>query len=178
MERACEVHPDNEVRIVEKFATAGGHENIVTVLRHGWLEHNRTYFFDMEQCILTLESFIRQDFRKMVGLERYFRLSRDQEAPAILNMWTIMVHITSGLNFVHRLSEIHRDLKPSNGFADISEANRSIALVEAVRLANCGLWSDRRGLIEDRTPYTIWPRIGWLSWPGIDEGTPNSVQAE
>jgi hypothetical protein len=108
-----ESHPDNEVRVHLKFATTGGHKNIIPILNHGWLEENRTYFFDMERCPLTLESFIVHDFRSVLGLPLYF--SQNLAILDALGFWTIVEHIAKGLNFIHGLGEVHRDLKPSNG---------------------------------------------------------------
>ena len=108
-----ERHPDNEVRVNLKFATTGGHENIIHVLNHGWLEENRSYFFDMERCALTLESFIYHNFRIFLGLPPYF--GQNLASLDILRFWVIVEHITKGLNFIHELGEVHRDLKPSNG---------------------------------------------------------------
>lgn len=109
-----ESHPDNEVRVNLKFATTGGHENIIHVINHGWVEENRTYFFDMERCALTLESFIYHDFRSVLGLLHYF--GNDLGSLNILGFWVIVEQITKGLNFIHELGEVHRDLKPSNGY--------------------------------------------------------------
>lgn len=103
------------MRIVKKFAAIGGHRNIVTILCHGWLEANHIYYFDMERCVLTLESFIRHKFCEKLGLKQYFSLSIESEPLSIVSMWSIIIHITSGVNFIHHLGEIHRDLKPSNG---------------------------------------------------------------
>ena len=112
------IHPGeynsyNEVRVHAKFAVTGGHKHIIPVLKHGWVEENRTYFFDMERCPLTLQSFICYEFRNVIGLQRYF--SPTSENLGILTFWEIVRHITNGLQFIHDMEEIHRDLKPSNG---------------------------------------------------------------
>lgn len=36
--------------------------------------------------------------------------------------WIIMIHIASGLSFIHGLGEVHRDLKPRNGIPQFFES--------------------------------------------------------
>jgi serine/threonine protein kinase len=111
-----EYHPDNEVRVVRKFEITGSHENIVSVLKHGWLEENLTYFFDMERCALTLDAFIRFKFRERLGLAQFFSMQTSAlDNLDILSFWSIVNDVTNGLNYIHQLNEIHRDMKPSNG---------------------------------------------------------------
>lgn len=99
--------------MIEKLAANPRHKNIVAILRHGWL--GNVYFFDMERCVFTLESFIRRGFRTILGERRYLSLTMEAESLGTLNMWEIVRQITSGLNFIHGIGEIHRDLKPTNG---------------------------------------------------------------
>src|SRR5271169_4909679 len=112
----------NEVRVHIKFSTIGGHENIIPILKHGWVEKNRTYFFDMERCPMTLESFICYEFKSILGLSRYF--TRSSGNLAILNFPVIVEQITKGLKFIHDMGEIYRDLKPSNG-KSLGDSERS-----------------------------------------------------
>jgi serine/threonine protein kinase len=110
-----ENHADNEIRIVMKLSKTEGHRNVVPILRHGWLEPQRSYFFDMERCLLTLGSFMFLEFKGRLGLKRYFGGNNILASLKLLGFWTIVQHITSGLNFIHQLEEVHRDLTPGNG---------------------------------------------------------------
>lgn len=112
---SCQIYPDNEVRIVSKLMATGGHQNIVRILRHGWLEQNCSYYFDMERCPLTLEAFIRFRFREVLGLQQFFGVHGASDPQGVFGMWHIIIDATSGLDFIHNLNEVHRDLKPGNG---------------------------------------------------------------
>lgn len=93
----------NEVRAIDKLCKHR-HENIVTVLRHGWL-NSSYYFFDMELCEMNLEQYISGELNTSSVPETY-------DATEILN---IITQVTSGLDFIHNHAEVHRDLKPRNG---------------------------------------------------------------
>lgn len=77
--------------------------NIVSVLKHGWLVENLTYFFDMERCALTLDAFIRSKFRERLGLAQYFG-----NQPSALNnlevlgFWSFVNDITNCLDYIHQ----------------------------------------------------------------------------
>jgi|SRR5271154_971382 len=110
---------ENEVQIIQKFSESGGHRNIVPILRHGWIEENRFYFFDMECCLMTLDAFIRHGFSATIGITQFLQLTTVVPAgiPHVLTLWSILRDITAGLRFIHSLNTIHRDLKPKNGFS-------------------------------------------------------------
>jgi len=110
-------YPSNEVRIADLLTKTGPHNNIVPILRQGWLEKDSRYFFDMERCPLTLTDFIRNNFKSIPELrDHYFELEGMKLADrGILTMWRILIDVASGLVFVHSLGEVHRDLKPDNG---------------------------------------------------------------
>jgi serine/threonine protein kinase len=107
----------NEVRAINKLRTNGGHANIVAVLDHGWLKDDAYYFFDMELCVLNLEGFIEGNFGHVLGLPQYLDPGYAKEELGCLNMWSIMMQITSGVEFMHDFKELHRDLKPRNGMS-------------------------------------------------------------
>lgn len=103
----------NEVRVIDKLNANGGHQNIVTVFSHGWL--NDRYYFDMELCIFNLEDYIVSNSRETFGLSKYFAPSAMDDELGCLSLWGIMTQITNGLAYIHSQHELHRDLKPRNG---------------------------------------------------------------
>ena len=103
----------NEVRVIDKLSANGGHDNIVTVLNHGWLNDNR-YFFDMELCIFNLEDYILSCPKEILGSPIYFDPSSMDDDLGCLSLWGIIKQISSGINYIHSHHEIHRDLKPRN----------------------------------------------------------------
>ena len=107
----------NETRVIEKLCKDGTHPNIIVVLKHGWLNDDQRYFFDMEFCPINLDQFIINDFKTVLGLSEFLNPKSTTESDdlACLTLWNIMRHITSGLKFIHGHGELHRDLKPRNG---------------------------------------------------------------
>ena len=97
-----------------------GHRNIVKILNHGRSKFN-FYFIDMELCDLTLSDYI--DYGRgnkpcpidsdVIQTLRPVFVPKD--SPSVNNLWTIGIHIVSGLEFMHSHKYAHRDLKPSNG---------------------------------------------------------------
>lgn len=104
----------NEVRAIDKLCKKGGQKNIVTILGHGELTNSAYYFFDMEFCDLSLDDFIQGTFRT-ADLEHYFRRCRENGELTVPYIWTIMLDVARGIDFIHSHNEVHRDLKPSNG---------------------------------------------------------------
>ena len=97
-----------------------GNENIVDVLRHGWFDIGSYRFIDMELCVTNLQDYI--DHRKNAIVQRpdlpnEYAFVREDSPPHVhvLNVWTIMHHISQGVEFIHNLGYSHRDLKPANG---------------------------------------------------------------
>jgi len=106
----------NEVRVITKLCSTGGHGNIIAVLQHGWLNKDQKYYIDMELCEMNLEDFINGPYIATLGNKRYFDpICMGVEGPECLNLWNIMRDITRGLEYIHGLREVHRDLKPQNG---------------------------------------------------------------
>lgn len=107
-----------------------GHENVVQVLDHGWLNAIRNgYYIDMELCDLTLSEYI--DYQKSIVITIDTDLfgsslaNNDcEEHEKVLAMWAICTDIAQGLEFIHLRNTAHRDLKPSNGIS-----HRSLLMV-------------------------------------------------
>ena len=109
----------NEVRVLSALQQEGGQENIITILDHGRNKFGY-YFIDMDLCESTLSEYIEYhrgvqpckiDPQKLSTLSPVFV----QKDGALLdNLWTIGIHITRGLEFMHKKNYVHRDLKPGN----------------------------------------------------------------
>jgi serine/threonine protein kinase len=102
----------NEVRVINKLGANGGHQNIINVLGHGWL--NDRYYFDMELCIFNLEDYIVSNSRETFSLPKYLSPSAMKDEQGCLSLWGIISQITNGLTYIHIQHELHRDLKPRN----------------------------------------------------------------
>jgi len=60
--------------------------------------------------------FLTYKFNIGLGFEEFIHLATVAPTiPDLLTLWTIVRHITSGLEFIHSINEIHRDVKPKNG---------------------------------------------------------------
>lgn len=115
----------NEVRVLSSLQEGGGHPNIVNILKHGWLgDVGGIYFIDMELADLTLSQYIsytfdRESFPIEITPTHLFKTAlahRDcSDIERLRNIWTIGIHIASGLEFMHAQGHVHRDLKPPNG---------------------------------------------------------------
>jgi serine/threonine protein kinase len=106
----------NEVRVLNKIRENGGHPNIITVLWHGWMATGHFYALDMDLCEMNLGNFIDGGYITALG-PQYFEMGGEGDLLDCLTMWTIMRHVTSGLEHIHSLREVHRDLKPHNGIS-------------------------------------------------------------
>ena len=112
---------ENEMRAVEKLAE--GHRNVVAVFGQGWLGGPfRCYYFDMDLCDCTLETYIYGD-REFLFDEEWHRKGLDVVVVPkddfvfmrLYNILWIICELTEGLNFIHECKQVHRDLKPRNG---------------------------------------------------------------
>lgn len=101
------------------------HQNIVAVFRHGRLKPTNLYYYiDMELGDFTLENYLSSffsirdtkiDLASMSNCNGVVVQRDCSPAEKMQNLWTIGVHIASGLEFVHSRKYVHRDLKPANG---------------------------------------------------------------
>jgi serine/threonine protein kinase len=104
----------------------GGHKNIIGILKQGWL-HGSLFFIDMELCELNLSDYIYRERPILVNALRSDQNGQPQDLAFIqeyegplarmVNVWTIMIHIASGLSFLHIHKQVHRDLNPKNGLS-------------------------------------------------------------
>jgi serine/threonine protein kinase len=104
---------ESETRAVGILCKPGAHENIVAVLRHGYLNNQASGFFDMELCQLNLHDYIQSEWEPSL-LQKMQHLTITKETKLEKAM-TIMMQISEGVVYIHRNGEVHRDLKPSNG---------------------------------------------------------------
>ena len=106
----------NELRVINKISQNGTHPNIITVLGTREMSSGDIYAFDLELCEMNLGQFIKGEYINTLG-SQYFAPLCAGDVPECLTMWTIMRHLTNGLDYIHSLREVHRDLKPQNGIS-------------------------------------------------------------
>ena len=112
---------ENEKEAITKLQAIGSHQNIVDILRHGQLD-TIYYFIDMELCDLDLKDYLQgnhsigADNASAQHSTNLVFVSKDCGLQLKLqNAFTILSHITTGLEFAHQRKLVHRDLKPGNG---------------------------------------------------------------
>ena len=126
---------------MKKLGSNGGHRNIIIILRHGWLNKDQWYYFDMELCAMNLQDFIYGKYITALGNPYFDPISVGDE-PKCLRLWNIMLDITRGLEYIHSHREVHRDLKPQNGTSiDPTIANAVLLSIEegAWKIGDFGL---------------------------------------
>jgi len=141
---------ENEAQAIETVMHDGGHKNIVTVLKHGWLDSS-VYFIDMELCGSSLEAYILHERPQALNLGDLASLKESKLDERVLNMWTIMSEIAAGIEYIHSKSQVHRDLKPSNGISTrptlsvLVRSDPSALFLVQQGLENRRLWNNGRG---------------------------------
>src|SRR5271170_2594932 len=118
---------ENEVKAITDIRASSGHGNVIRFLDHGPLSASDYYYIDMELCDFNLDKYVHSPNRSLL-LPGRFKLGESKESlkPAFCeewisireqreNVWTIMDHITAGVEFLHGRGLAHRDLKPQNG---------------------------------------------------------------
>src|SRR5438045_556801 len=117
---------ENEIVALNTICGIGGHKNIITFLGYGRLPESDYYYIDMALCEFDLHDYIYGKWSVPVGAK--FQNSSDlvlveRECRSVLvwiqNVFTIMIHISKGLKFIHEKQFTHRDLKPQNGYSPL-----------------------------------------------------------
>ena len=118
---------ENEVKAITDISASGGHRHVIRFLLHGPLPASDYYYIDMELCDFNLDKYIYAPDRSLLFPGPFKRgESKERRKPAFCeqwnsireqreNVWTIMDHITAGVEFLHGRGLAHRDLKPQNG---------------------------------------------------------------
>ena len=106
--------------MIDTLSRNGPHENILTILRHRWL-NPQYYYIDMELCEQTLEVYILgHDVGSFSLWHEYVYLHSGQswhelEKGKLWMLWSIMVEISNGLQFIHGCGLVHGNLNPKTG---------------------------------------------------------------
>jgi serine/threonine protein kinase len=97
---------------VTELSKTGGHPYIVSVLRIGELRNSRYLFIDMELCDLNLAEYLYcSKPRSQVAT---FFVKNQPPPMKARQIWTVMLQVTKGVEYLHGQDLIHRDLKPAN----------------------------------------------------------------
>jgi serine/threonine protein kinase len=119
---------EHEASVVSSFIKNDGHDNIIKILKIGWLRGSGgIYFIDMELADQTLDAFIRarqacpkpdpDPLERQLGGLQWFDFTHHQRSSAgrYRDILQICAEIACGLEFLHDRKCVHRDLKPGNG---------------------------------------------------------------
>jgi len=105
---------EKEVRAIQRLCGAEAHVNIVQVLNHGLLWDFPYYYIDMELCDMNLSYYI-QSTTPAEPSNSLPRFIGGGGTDSLLQIWTVMSQIASGVEYIHREHQIHRDIKTGNG---------------------------------------------------------------
>ena len=100
---------ENEERAIKQLCCGQAHQNIVIVLRLGELSASSYYFIDMELCEFSLDDYIHNPLCEPGVIFKDSAASLKQ-----LQIFNIMLHSCSGVQYIHDKGQVHRDIKPSN----------------------------------------------------------------
>jgi serine/threonine protein kinase len=140
------VTPQEALVVDALFLTREGqnHENLIKVLKHGWLPTAEYYYIDMEFCEFDMHTYI-------VGGDNYTvsedgTPSRLQGKRGPYDIIRIAKQLASGIEFIHQHTKVHRDLKPKNSFTFQCSANWCLVLYSRTsnkwKIADLGLASE------------------------------------
>jgi serine/threonine protein kinase len=102
----------NEIKVLTELCQQGAHAHIVAVLRIGEIRHSRVLFIDMELCDLNLHEYIYcTKPRETVPI---FFIKDHSPPTKARQIWTVMLQIVKGVEYLHGHGIIHRDVKPVN----------------------------------------------------------------
>jgi serine/threonine protein kinase len=105
---------EKEVRAIDRLCGPGAHVNIVQVLNHGLLWDFPYYYIDMELCDMNLSDYI-QSTAPADPSKSLPRCVKGGGTNSLVQIWTVMSQIASGVEYIHREHQIHRDIKAGNG---------------------------------------------------------------
>jgi serine/threonine protein kinase len=111
---------DKEAKAIIKICGPKSHDHIVAVRQIGELRNTRYYFIDMELCDLNLSHYIYGTTLPVVSESVPCFIKNAVPPLKAQQVWNVMLHIASGLQYLHSLCVAHRDLKPDNGAFDLS----------------------------------------------------------
>jgi len=110
---------ENEVRNLTELCQQGPPPHIVNVLRIGELRNTRYLFIDMELCDLNLVEYIYCT-KPREAVPTFF--IKDQPPPMkACQIWTVLLQIVKGVEYLHHKHMVHRDLKPANGYTRLRD---------------------------------------------------------
>jgi serine/threonine protein kinase len=103
---------ENEVEVLKELCHEDVHPHIVAVLKIGELPDSQDLIIDMELCDLDLREYIAGT-KSRESVPTFF-VTNEPPPSKTRQVWNVMSHITSGVEYLHGKHVVHRDLKPAN----------------------------------------------------------------